>query len=86
MNTHKIINTDINVRRGSPYSVNSKFALREYPDILDINQMSLILGVSTKTGYALLQSGKIAYLKVGRSYRIPKVKLLDYINSANLCK
>ena len=30
-----------------------KFMLKRYPDVLDINQMCEILGISTKTGYAL---------------------------------
>ena len=53
--------------------------LREYPDVMNIEQMSQALGVSTKTGYGLLKSGKVACLKVGRAYRIPKVHLLDYM-------
>ena len=53
--------------------------LREYPDVMNIEQMSQALGVSTKTGYGLLKSGKVACLKVGRAYRIPKVRLLDYM-------
>ncbi|MEI3427621.1 MAG: helix-turn-helix domain-containing protein [Christensenellales bacterium] len=43
--------------------------LREYPDVMNIEQMSQALGVST---YGLLKSGKVACLKVGRAYRIPK--------------
>ena len=53
--------------------------LREYPDVMNIAQMSQALGVSTKTGYGLLKSGKVACLKVGRAYRIPKVHLLTYM-------
>ena len=53
--------------------------LREYPDVMNIEQMSQALGVSTKTGYGLLKSGKVACLKVGRAYRNPKVHLLDYM-------
>lgn len=53
--------------------------LREYPDVMNIEQMSQALGVSTKTGYGLLKSGKAACLKVGRAYRIPKVHLLTYM-------
>jgi len=53
--------------------------LREYPDVMNIEQMSQALGVSTKTGYGLLKSGKVACLKVGRAYRISKVHLLDYM-------
>ena len=55
------------------YSVNAySVMLREYPDVMNIEQMSQALGVSTKTGYGLLKSGKVACLKVGRAYRIPK--------------
>ncbi len=53
--------------------------LREYPDVMNIEQMSQALGVSTKTGYGLLKNGKVACLKVGRAYRIPKVHLLTYM-------
>ena len=53
--------------------------LREYPDVMNIEQMSQALGVSTKTGYGLLKNGKVACLKVGRDYRIPKVHLLTYM-------
>ncbi len=53
--------------------------LREYPDVMNIEQMSQALGVSTKTGYGLLKNGKVVCLKVGRAYRIPKVHLLTYM-------
>ena len=55
--------------------------LTDYPDVLDIQQMSQALGVSTKTSYQLLRSGAISYLKIGRSYRVPKVKLLAYLQA-----
>lgn len=53
--------------------------LRDYPDVLNIDQMCAILNISTKTGYALLKKGKVQHLKIGRSYRIPKVHLLTYL-------
>ena len=53
--------------------------LKEYPDILTVEEMSHALGISTKTGYRLLQENKIDHLKVGRSYRIPKAHLLAYL-------
>ena len=53
--------------------------LRDYPDVLNIEQMCDILSVSTKTGYTLLKKGKVQHLKVGRSYRIPKALLLTYL-------
>ncbi len=53
-----------------------KLMLKEYPDVLGIDQMCEILGISTKTGYRILREGKICCLKVGRAYRIPKAHLL----------
>lgn len=53
--------------------------LKGYPDLMDINQMSDALGVSTKTGYKLIREGKITAMKVGRTYRIPKIHLLTYL-------
>lgn len=53
--------------------------LKEYPDVMNIEEMSRALGVSTKTGYKLIRTGKITAMKVGRTYRIPKVHLLTYL-------
>ena len=57
--------------------------LKNYPDVLNINEMCRILGISTKTGYRLLREGRIASMKVGRSYRIPKLHLLAYLEMIN---
>jgi excisionase family DNA binding protein len=53
--------------------------LKRYPDVLDVQQMCEILGISTKTGYTLLKNNEIESLKVGRAYRIPKLFLLRYL-------
>lgn len=53
--------------------------LKEYPDVLDINQMCDILGVSTKTGYKILKADTINSLKIGRTYRIPKVHIISFL-------
>ena len=53
--------------------------LKDYPDILTVEEMSRALGVSTKTGYRLIRENKVEHLKVGRSYRIPKAHLLTYM-------
>lgn len=53
--------------------------LKRYPDVLDVKQMCKILGISMKTGYALVKDNKIESLKVGRAYRIPKPFLLSYL-------
>ena len=53
--------------------------LKEYPDILTVDEMSKALGVSTKTGYQLRRENKIEPLKVGRAYKVPKAHLLSYL-------
>lgn len=53
--------------------------LKEYPDILTVEEMSKALGVSSKTGYQLLRENKVEHLKVGRAYRVPKIHLLSYL-------
>lgn len=53
--------------------------LKEYPDILTVDEMSKALGVSSKKGYQLLRENKVEHLKVGRAYRVPKAPLLSYL-------
>lgn len=57
--------------------------LKDYPDIMGIEEMPAALGVSTKTAYKLLREGKITAIKVGRAYRIPKIHLLAYLSVLN---
>lgn len=57
--------------------------LKDYPDIMSIEEMSAALGVSTKTAYKLLREGKITAIKVGRAYRILKIHLLAYLSVLN---
>ena len=53
---------------------------RKYPDLLRIEQLCEALGgISTKTGYKLLQERKINCLKVGREYRATKVDSINYL-------
>lgn len=57
-----------------------KMVFREYPDVVNIQQMCEMLGgISTKTGYRLLRENKIRHFKVGRIYKIPKLYILEYL-------
>ncbi len=57
----------------------AKQMLKDYPDVLDVPQLSEFLGVSKKTIYSLLKDGEISAVKVGRSYKVPKVFILKYL-------
>lgn len=61
--------------RGKNYGI----LIKDYPDIMDVDTMCQMLGISTKTGYKLLKSKTITALKVGRAYRIPKQHVLSYL-------
>jgi len=52
---------------------------KDYPDVLDVKQVSQLLRVSTKTVYRLLRSGMLESLKVGREFRVPKVNVMKYV-------
>ena len=53
---------------------------REYPDVVNVEQMCEMLGgISTKTGYQLLKSGQIKSIVAGRRYRIPKINIFEYL-------
>ena len=56
-----------------------RIVFKEYPDVLDVKQVSTLLGVSTKTVYRLLRSGTLDSLKIGREFRVPKVNVMKYI-------
>lgn len=52
----------------------------DYPDVVNITQMCAVLGgIGKKTAYELLKSGSIRYVKIGKSFKIPKVFLVEYL-------
>ncbi len=53
---------------------------KEYPDVVTAEQMGEMLGISSKTAYRLLKTNKIEHFKVGRTYKIPKLHILAYLN------
>ena len=56
-----------------------RVVFRGYPDVLDVKQVSEMLGVCKKTVYKLAADGSLPMLKVGRQYRITKVNVLKYM-------
>ena len=56
--------------------------LKEYPDVMSVTQVAEALNIGRNSAYALMQSGEIAYRKIGRKYLIPKRCVLDYLGGA----
>lgn len=63
------------IRENSTYDL----IFKDYPDVLTTKDLQRILGISGKTVFMLLHSGQIKSIKVGRSFRIPKIYLLQYL-------
>ena len=57
-----------------------KTLFNEYPDVLDVKQVSKILKTSTKTVYKIIKTGELYSRKVGRDYKIAKISLIEYFN------
>jgi excisionase family DNA binding protein len=58
---------------------NTTTIFSSYPDVVSVEQLSQMLGISTKTAYRLLKEKKIKAITIGRTYRIPKIFVLDYL-------
>ena len=54
----------------------------DYPDIVSVFQLQKMLNISRQLAYELITSGSIKAVKVGNSYRIPKVSVIGYMLNA----
>lgn len=62
--------------------LNYKEIFKEYPDVVNTEQMCEMLGnICIKTGYQLLKNKEIYYFHIGHKYLIPKICIIDYILS-----
>jgi len=52
-----------------------------YPEILDVKQVSKVLGVSTKTVYKLIRAESLSAMRVGREFRVPKIAVMKYVKA-----
>lgn len=57
---------------------------RSYPDVVHVEDMRKMLGgIGRTTAYALLKSGKMQSVKIGRMYLIPKVNVIKFLYENN---
>lgn len=55
---------------------------REFPDILSVLQLSHMLNINEKAAYQLVRENLIEHFKIGRTFRIPKLAVIKYMNKA----
>lgn len=56
--------------------------LEKYDDILTSQEICDVLHIGKTTLYNLLKNKKIQSIKIGNSYRVTKLWLLEYINQS----
>ena len=56
--------------------------LKEYPDVLTVEQVAQILNIGINAAYRLVNSQEIGYRRIGKSIRGPKVCVVDYLVSS----
>ncbi|MCI9469494.1 MAG: helix-turn-helix domain-containing protein [Oscillospiraceae bacterium] len=53
--------------------------LETLPAVLTVQQAARALNVSKNTAYALVRSGKLHSVRIGRQIRIPKDALIEFL-------
>lgn len=53
--------------------------LKNYPDVLTVQQVAEILNVSRRSVYKILDNNLMPYRKIGRIYRISKQAFIEYL-------
>lgn len=52
----------------------------DYPDVVDVDGLCKMLGgISRKLAYHLLNDQQIKSVRIGRSYKIPKICVIEYL-------
>ena len=54
-----------------------------YPDLVNVKQLTKMLGIGITLAYRLVREKTIASLKVGREYKIPKRNIIAYLTNQN---
>jgi excisionase family DNA binding protein len=50
-----------------------------YPDIVTVAELQQMLGISRHLAYDLISDGYITGVKIGNSYKIPKISVINYV-------
>ena len=57
----------------------NKSIFENYPDVVTVEQLASMLGISTKPAYKLVKEKQIKSVCIGRIYKIPKIYVLEYL-------
>ena len=58
---------------------NYQMMFTTYPDLVNIQELKQMLGISVNLAYRLVRTNTIPSIKVGREYKIPKRNVIAYL-------
>lgn len=50
-----------------------------FPDIVTVRQLQEMLGISRQLAYNLINNGELQAVKIGNTFKIPKVSVINYV-------
>lgn len=70
--------------RSSGLNKNTRKLFETYPDVVEVDDLCKMLGgISRKLAYRLLAQQEIKSIRIGRSYKIPKVFIIEYLTCSS---
>ena len=57
-------------------------SFEKLPLVLHVKDLANVLSISQNTAYTLVRSGQIRSIRTGRTYRIPKDAVIEYLNKS----
>lgn len=58
--------------------------LEMYPDLLQVPDVSHLLGISPRTVYRLAESGELPRVKIGRRWYFPRARLAALLDACDM--
>lgn len=51
----------------------------DYPDVVNVKELSKMLGICSKSAYVLIRNGSIPTIPCSKSYKIAKLDIIKYL-------
>ena len=53
----------------------------DYPDVVNVDDLTKMLGIGKNKAYELVNDGKIQSIKIGRKHIIPKFRVIEFLQN-----
>lgn len=59
----------------------TKNIFSDYPDVVNVDDLTHMLGIGKNKAYELINNGKIQSIKIGRKHIIPKFRVIEFLQN-----